>query len=145
MQPHLEELLSFAEVKPAVDQYEFHPWLQQPALKEFCWNNGITVQAWAPVMRGRVKDVPELIDIAQRHGKTAAQVSIRWILQSGVTTIPKSVHEQRIIENADVYDFTLGEDEMGIIDSLDRDHRIGSDPAKFARLDFVNRLVRPPR
>ena len=128
---HLEQLATLATVPPAVDQFEHHPQLQQPDLVAYCFANGITVQAWAPIMRGRVLLIPELVQIAQAHGKTPAQVAIRWILQRGVTTIPKSIHERRIAENADVYDFELSDAEMVIIESLDRGERIGPDPDRY--------------
>lgn len=128
---HLDELLSFADIVPAIDQCEFHPRLQQPDLVDACAKSGITLQAWAPIMRGRVSLVPELVQIAQAHGKTPAQVSIRWILQSGHTTIPKSIHANRVRENADVYDFELSEQEMAIIESLDRGERVGSHPDQY--------------
>ena len=80
------------------------------------------MQAWAPIMRGRVNLIPELVDIAQRHRKTPAQISLRWILQRGITTIPKSVHSDRIAENADVYGFALSEQEMALIEALDTGH-----------------------
>jgi diketogulonate reductase-like aldo/keto reductase len=131
--PHLEDLLSFADIPPAVDQVEHHPRLQQPELREFCAVNGVTMQAWAPLMRGGVEQIPEIAGIAEVHGKTAAQVALRWILQHGVTTIPKSVHRERIAENADVYDFDLSDDEMAAIDALDRGERLGRDPDKIAR------------
>jgi len=128
---HLEALAQFAAVPPALNQFEHHPRLQQPRLVEYCQNSGITVQSWAPIMRGRVLLIPELVQIAQSHGKSPAQVSIRWILQRGVTTIPKSIHEHRIAENADVYDFELTDAEMAIIESLDRGERIGPDPDRY--------------
>jgi len=128
---HLEALAESARVTPALNQVEHHPRLQQPELVEYCRAHGIIVQAWAPVMRGRVLLIPELVQIAQAHNKTPAQVSIRWILQRGVTTIPKSIHEHRIAENADVYDFELTAAEMAIIESLDRGERIGPDPDRF--------------
>ncbi|HEY3317098.1 MAG TPA: aldo/keto reductase [Coriobacteriia bacterium] len=128
---HLERLLSFAEVPPAVDQVEFHPGLQQPDLMWYLHDHGIVQQAWAPVMRGRVYDIPVLVRIAEKHGKSPAQVSIRWILQKGVTTIPKSVHRERLAENADVYDFDLSAEEMAAIDALDRDERIGPHPDRY--------------
>jgi len=131
---HLEELAAFANTPPAVDQVEHHARLQQPDLREYCAANGVTLQAWAPVMRGRVFDVPELVSIGRRHGKTAAQVSIRWILQHGVTTIPKSVHRERVAENADVFDFELSAEEMAVIDGLDRAQRIGGHPDQFAAM-----------
>lgn len=117
---HLEELFQTAEVAPAVNQFELHPWMQRPELQDYCISHGITVQAWAPVMRGRASRVQQLVEIGQRHGKTGAQVSIRWILQKGFTTIPKSTHESRLHENCDVFDFELSDDEMATIDALDR-------------------------
>lgn len=128
---HLEQLGSFASVPPAVDQVEFHPELQQPELQAYCRDHGITMQAWAPVMRGRVFHIPTLVEIGKRHGKTAAQVSIRWILQLGVTTIPKSVHRERLAENADVFDFELSAEEMAAISALDKDDRIGPHPDRY--------------
>jgi diketogulonate reductase-like aldo/keto reductase len=131
--PHLEDLLAFADVPPAVDQVEHHPRLQQPLLRDFLRGHGITMQAWAPIMRGGVAQIPEIVGIARTHGKTPAQVTIRWILQHGVTTIPKSVHRERIGENADVYDFELSDAEMAVIHSLDRAERLGRHPDSFAR------------
>jgi len=89
---HIEMLETFANTMPALNQFEHHPRLQQRDLVRYCLDRGIAVQAWAPIMRGRVSLIPELVQIAQAHGKTPAQVSIRWILQSGVITIPKSIH-----------------------------------------------------
>jgi diketogulonate reductase-like aldo/keto reductase len=142
---HLTRLLEFATVPPALDQVEFHPRLQQPDLQAFCREHGITLQAWAPVMRGRVNDVPALKEIGARYGKTPAQVSIRWILQSGLTTIPKSVHEDRIAENADVYDFSLSEEEMLAIDGLDTGERIGMHPDNISRLNAIAPPIHPGR
>lgn len=133
--PHrLDELLAFADVPPAVDQVEHHPRLQQPELRDYCAARGITLQAWAPIMRGRVAEIPEIVEVAGRHGKTPAQVTIRWILQNGVTTIPKSVHRERIAENADVFDFELSAEDMALIDSTDRGERLGRDPDGYARV-----------
>ena len=129
---HLEPLLAVASVPPALDQVELHPYLQQPELQAYCAEHGIALQAWAPVMRGRVDQVPELVEIGRRHGKTPAQVSIRWILQRGIVTIPKSVHRERLAENADVYDFELSAEEVATIEGLDRGGRIGSHPDAFS-------------
>lgn len=131
---HLEELRAFANVPPVLDQVEHHVRLQQPDLRDYCAEHGITLQAWAPIMRGRVGEIPELVEIGERHGKTAAQVSIRWILQHGVTTIPKSVHRERVAENADVFDFELTPREMTVLDGLDRGDRIGGHPDHFAAM-----------
>ena len=128
LEHHLEALLSVADVPPMVDQYEFHPWLQQPALRAYCERHGIAVEAWAPLMKGRVAEVPELVAIGSAHGKSPAQVAVRWLLQLGVMTIPKSVHATRIAENADVFDFSLTPEEMATIATLDRGHRFGPEP-----------------
>ncbi len=125
---HLKALLADCHVVPAVNQIEHHPRLQQPDLLAFCREHGIVVEAWSPIMKGRVLQVPELREIGERHGKTAAQVTLRWNLQNGVVTIPKSVHRERIAENADLFDFELSDDEMATIASLDRGERIGADP-----------------
>jgi diketogulonate reductase-like aldo/keto reductase len=131
---HIEELMRTASVPPAVNQVEFHPWLQQPSLQSYLVEHDIVLQAWAPVMRGHAPEVPELVEIARRYGKTPAQVSIRWILQQGYVTIPKSVHEERIVENADVFDFELTDEEIASISSVDRGHRLGPDPDTHAWL-----------
>lgn len=127
---HLELLIATAEVMPMVNQYEFHPWLQQPHLRAYCREMRIVAQAWAPLMKGRVAEVPELVTIAEAHGKSPAQVALRWILQHGMVTIPKSVHRERIAENADVFDFALTDEEMAMIDLADRNHRFGPEPDK---------------
>jgi diketogulonate reductase-like aldo/keto reductase len=129
---HLDDLLSFAEVPPALDQVEHHVRLQQPDLREYCAAQGITLQAWAPIMRGRVTEIPEVVEIGRRHGKTATQVAIRWILGHGVAAVPKSVHRERIAENADIFDFALDEAEMRVLDALDRGERVGSHPDQFS-------------
>lgn len=128
LEHHLEALLAAAEVPPMVDQYEFHPWLQQPSLRAYCEAHDIVVEAWAPLMKGRVADVPELMAIGAAHDKSPAQVAIRWLLQLGVVTIPKSVHPGRVAENADVFDFSLTDAEMTAIARLDRGERFGPEP-----------------
>jgi diketogulonate reductase-like aldo/keto reductase len=132
LRPHLDELLAAAEVVPAVNQIEFHPYLQSRSLVEFCRAKGIQVEAWSPLGQGGplLKDA-KLVEIARRHGKTVAQVILRWDLQKGVVTIPKSVHAERIRENAQLFDFALSEAEIAAIDSLERGQRYGPDPANF--------------
>ncbi|GMV95185.1 MAG: oxidoreductase [Candidatus Hydrogenedentota bacterium] len=125
---HLEDLLGSAKVAPMVNQVEFHPRLQQPELLAFGQKHGIAHEAWAPIMKGRVTDIPELQAIAKRHGKSPVQVTIRWELQKGVVTIPKSVHQERIVNNADVFDFALSAEEMATIDGLDTGERVGPHP-----------------
>lgn len=125
---HIDELLAVASVPPAVDQVEFHPLLQQPGLQSYLAGKGITLQAWAPLIRGRAAQVPELVGIAEAHGVTPSQVCLRWALQLGHCAIPKSVHTARIAENADVFDFELTAEEMARIAALDRGERLGPHP-----------------
>jgi diketogulonate reductase-like aldo/keto reductase len=129
LRPHLDELLAVAEVVPAVNQIEFHPYLQSKPLVEFCHSKQIQPEAWSPLMVGGaiLKD-PKLVEIAQRHGKTVAQVILRWDLQSGVVTIPKTTHKERMIENSGVFDFALSDAEVATIGTLDRGTRNGPDP-----------------
>lgn len=131
---HLQMLAETAVVPPALDQIEYHPWLQQPEVIEYCRAAGIVVQAWAPVMRGHAADEPVLVKIGNRYGKTASQVALRWILQDGHAALPKSVHPDRIAENAAVFDFTLTDAEMAEIASVDRGEagRMGPHPDRFA-------------
>jgi len=130
--PHLDELLAAAEVVPAVNQIEFHPYLQSRPLVEYCRAKGIQVEAWSPLMQaGAILHDPVLGGIAARHGKTAAQVILRWEVQGGVVTIPKSVHAARLAENADIFDFALSGEEMQAIAALDCGRRHGADPANF--------------
>lgn len=133
MQHHLEELLDLGDFRPAVNQFEYHPYLQQPDLVEFCHNNGIAVIAWAPIMRGRVAGVPELVAIGEKYGKSAVQVTLRWMLQTDIITIPKSAHKHRIESNADLYDFELSDEDIQAINALDQDERLGAHPDKLGR------------
>ncbi len=129
---HLEQLLSGASVPPTVNQVELHPHLQQHAIRDGCAAADVRVQAWSPLKQARVLDEPTIVEIAAAHDRTPAQVVIRWQLQSGILTIPKSVHQHRIVENADVFDFELTSDEMAAMDALDRGDRIGPHPDGFA-------------
>lgn len=125
---HLEDLLRGCEVRPMVNQVEFHPLLTQKKVLNYCKENEIQMEAWAPLMRGGVLDNPIITGIADKHGKTPAQVVLRWDLQHGVVTIPKSVREHRIKENGDIFDFELTNEEMEQIDSINEDRRSGPDP-----------------
>lgn len=128
---HLKELLAVARIGPMVDQIEFHPRLQQPGLQAFLAEHDIVLEAWAPIMRGRVSEIPQLVEIGDAHGKSPEQVAIRWVLQLGGVVIPKSVHAERIAQNADVFDFELTDEQMNRIDALDTGERIGKDPDEF--------------
>ncbi|GAB1528714.1 MULTISPECIES: aldo/keto reductase [Brevibacillus] len=128
---HLKELMKDAEIKPMVDQVEHHPRLTQKELQDFCREQGIQFEAWSPLMQGQLLDNPVLKEIANKHHKSIAQVILRWDLQNGVVTIPKSTKEHRIVENASVFDFELTKEEMDRIDGLDQNHRVGPDPDNF--------------
>ena len=127
----LQELMSSANVPPMVDQIEHHPELVQPSLREFLKENHIQQEAWSPIMKGGVMELPQIVEIAKKHHKTPAQVVLRWDIQNGVVTIPKSVHKDRIKENSEIFDFELTETEMKTIDHLDKAKRIGPDPKSF--------------
>ncbi len=125
---HLESFLPECNVTPAVNQYEFHPELLQPGLLEYCQKRGIQPEAWSPIMKGRVNDVPLMQELAAKYAKTPVQVVLRWDIQKGVVTIPKSVTPERIISNANIFDFELSEEDMAKIDALDKNKRIGFHP-----------------
>ncbi|MED1818828.1 glyoxal/methylglyoxal reductase [Bacillus subtilis] len=125
---HLEELLKDAEIKPMVNQVEFHPRLTQKELRDYCKAQGIQLEAWSPLMQGQLLDNEVLTQIAEKHNKSVAQVILRWDLQHGVVTIPKSIKEHRIIENADIFDFELSQEDMDKIDALNKDKRVGPNP-----------------
>jgi len=131
MQHHLEDLMRDAEIMPMVNQVEFHPRLVQQELVDFCLKNNIRHEAWSPLMQGKVLELPEIKAIAEKYRKSTAQVILRWDLQKGVITIPKSVHKERIVSNADIFDFSLTDEEMKTLDSLDKGERNGPDPNNF--------------
>ncbi|KMJ58038.1 glyoxal reductase [Bacillus sp. LL01] len=128
---HLQDILDVAEVKPMVNQVEYHPKLSQVELLNFCKENGIQLEAWSPLMQGQLLDNEVLKEVATSHNKSVAQVILRWDLQNGVVTIPKSVKEHRIKENADIFDFELSEEDMQKIHALNEDKRVGPDPDNF--------------
>lgn len=129
---HLEDLLKDAEIKPVINQVEFHPYLTQQEVRKFCENNGIQVEAWSPLMAGNgLLENEVLKEIAEKYNKTVAQVVLRWDLESGVVTIPKSINEGRLIQNMDIFDFNLTEEDIRSIDSLNQNLRVGPDPDNF--------------
>ncbi len=125
---HLEAIMDATGVVPDINQVELHPWLSQKPLLAFCQKNGIQLEAYSPLMTGHLREAKELVPIAEKYGKTPAQVILRWDLQNGVVVIPKSVHEHRIVENADLFDFELSDSDMAAIDSLNRDQRFLPNP-----------------
>lgn len=129
---HLERLLNECEVVPVVNQVERHPYFQQRELQDFCEKHHIIIEAYSPLMNGKnVLNDSVVKEIAKAHGKTAAQVILRWHLQTGVITIPKSVTPSRIEENFDVFDFELTAEDMEKMAALDRNLRIGAVPSEF--------------
>ena len=128
---HLEDVLDVAEHVPMVNQVEFHPRLQQPELQAFCKSHGIQLEAWSPIMKGRVIDIPELVSIGKEHGKNAVQVTLRWMYQKGIVAIPKSSKKDRIENNVDIFDFELTAEQVNRIDGLDQGVRVGPDPDNF--------------
>lgn len=130
-QHHLEKILATANTKPMVNQIELHPQLTQEPLREYCAANNIAITSWSPLARGRLLDDQVLAKIAATHGKTIAQIVIRWHLQSDLIVIPKSVTPSRIKENAQVFDFSLTQEEMKMIDGLNQDWRSGTHPDKI--------------
>ncbi|HHT7218828.1 aldo/keto reductase [Bacillus cereus] len=128
---HLQDVIKDAEIKPMINQVEYHPRLTQKELQAFCKEQGIQMEAWSPLMQGQLLDNEKLQEIAEKHGKTTAQVILRWDLQNGVITIPKSTKEHRIIANADIFNFELTKEDMEKIDALNQNHRVGPDPDNF--------------
>ena len=126
--PHLEKLLKSAEIKPVVNQIEVHPYLTQEELRRYCQQHDIMIEAYSPLGRGNVVEDPSISTIAKKHGKSAAQVILRWHLQHGNVVIPKSIKPSRIEENANLFDFELNPAEMNEIDQLNKNERYGSHP-----------------
>ncbi|GGF93211.1 putative oxidoreductase YtbE [Paenibacillus albidus] len=128
---HLEDVMNGGEIKPMVNQVELHPHLIQQDLLDFCQEQGIQLEAWSPLMQGQLLEHPVLQNIAAKHSKSVAQVILRWDLQRGIVTIPKSTKEHRIIENASVFDFELSAEDVALINGLNQNKRIGPDPDNF--------------
>jgi diketogulonate reductase-like aldo/keto reductase len=140
MEDHLENLLSQVDVVPAVNQIEVRPYFSQPQLRRLTAERGIATQAWSPIggvyaygpKQTTVLEDPVIVEIAEKHGKTPAQVVLRWHIEHGFCAIPKSVKPHRIAENIDIFDFQLSSDEVAAIDSLDTGVRGGPEPASIS-------------
>lgn len=128
---HLRAIVDATGVVPVVNQIELHPLLQQRELRRFHQDHGIVTEAWSPLAKGALLAAPTLRDIAAKHGKTAAQVVLRWHLQSDLVAIPKSVHPERIRENHAILDFALDDADMKRIAALDEGTRVGPHPDVF--------------
>ena len=125
---HLDDLLETAEIVPALNQIEFHPNLVQQSLLDYCSEKGIRAEAWSPLMKGRVQHIGLLLELGRKYKKSPVQIVLRWNLQKGVVTIPKTVRPERLRHNADIFNFHLSDVEVAKIDRLDNHTRIGPDP-----------------
>jgi diketogulonate reductase-like aldo/keto reductase len=137
---HLEQLIARTDVIPAVNQVELHPYFTQQDVRDANARHGIVTQSWSPIggvydrrQTGPTKPLENaaIVELASQHGKTPAQIILRWHIQHGLSTIPKSVRASRIAENIDVFDFTLSPEEIAAIDALDTGTRSGLDPETF--------------
>ena len=131
LQHHLEEIYKICEIKPMVNQVECHPYLVQQDLIDFCAAHQIIYEAWSPIMRGAVNDIPLFKELSKKYQKSPVQIVLRWDLQKGIVTIPKSVHKERIVSNTDIFDFEIEKEDILRIDALDRNERFGSHPDTF--------------
>jgi diketogulonate reductase-like aldo/keto reductase len=131
MVKHLEELATYANVIPAVNQVEFSPYIYNKELLDYCTKHNIILEAYSPLTRrAKLKD-PELVRIAEKYSKTSAHILIRWAIDHELVVIPKSANKNRIIENADVFDFELDKADMAILDNIDEEFRVAWDPTKI--------------
>ena len=130
---HIEKLLETAEIKPQVDQIEFHPGWLQAGVVRYCQDNDILVQAWSPMGRSDALSNETIVSVAQKYGKSPTQLCIRWVMQHGVLPLPKSVTAERIRENMEVFDFEISEEDMKTLDNLDL---IGGQCARPDDVDF---------
>jgi diketogulonate reductase-like aldo/keto reductase len=128
---HLEAILADCKIVPMVNQMEFHPFLVQQDLIDFCSENTIQYESWSPFMQGKVFDLDICNDLAKKYGKSVAQIILRWNLQKGVVAIPKSVHKNRIQSNVDIFDFELSKADIAFLDGLEKGERTGPDPDNF--------------
>ncbi|KUP04855.1 glyoxal reductase [Bacillus coahuilensis m2-6] len=128
---HLEDLRENAEITPVVNQIELHPKLIQEEVRAYCQEHNILVEAWSPLMNAELLSDETVGKIASTHGKSAAQVILRWDLQQGIITIPKSMTPSRMEENISIYDFTLSEEELAQLNALHEGRRIGPNPDEF--------------
>ncbi len=129
---HIRELLKTAEIVPMVNQMEFHPYIIQQGLIDYCRELNIQYEGWSPFMRGRIFEIDLFRALSQKYQKSIAQIALRWSLQKGVIAIPKSSRKDRIISNADIFDFEISMDDMNHIDKLDRNQAVvGLHPDSF--------------
>ncbi|MDR0364848.1 MAG: aldo/keto reductase [Bacteroidales bacterium] len=128
---HLEDLFTACEIKPMINQIELHPYLTQQPLRDFCKKHNILVEAWSPLMRGGIFEIPLLQQLSEKYNRTIAQIVLKWDVQLDIATIPKSVRVDRIKENFQIFDFELSDGDVLAISALNIDKRIGPDPDNF--------------
>jgi len=128
---HLEDVFGVSDLVPAVNQVECHPWLTQVELADYCMKKGILFEPYSPLGAGQLINNEKLVSIAKRYNKTAAQLILKWVLQRGFATIPKSVHKDRIVENSQIFDFTITDADMAEIFKLNNNTRTCADPETF--------------
>ena len=131
----LKNLLDHAEIKPTVNQLEVHPMFQPTDLIAFCQANDIQVEAWRPIVWGKLNDKPAIVDAAAKYGKSPVQIVLRWHYQRGICPLPKTVHKERMVENLNVFDFALTDEEMAAINALQTYVRTGESPDEYFGLD----------
>ena len=125
---HIKDLLVTANIVPQINQVELNPLFQQPELREYCYKHGIRVEAWAPLLRGKTFTLMSIETLAKKYNKTPAQIVLRWNLENGIITIPKTTHKERMIENIDVYDFELTAEDKLLIEKENLNIRQYRDP-----------------
>ncbi len=131
MPKHLEELLSSSAIVPGLNQVEFHPLLVQAELMKFCRDRDIRIEAWGPLMKGKVGQQQAIVRLAGKYRKTPAQIVLRWDWQHEVIAIPRSANPEHIAGNADIFDFELSDGDMRLLDNLNEGRRFGPDPCDF--------------
>lgn len=128
---HLEDLLGKVNIVPAINQMEFNPQMQDQEIYDYCFENNIVLEAWSPLGSGACLNNPVIVEIAKRYNKSTAQIILRWLLQKDIVILPKSVHENRIIENSQIFDFELTEEDMELLNNQNLNKRTGPDPDNF--------------
>ena len=133
LEHHLNDIFNASDLVPAVNQVEFHPYVVQPKLVEFCKEKGIQFESWSPLgaIKNELLKDKVLVELAKKYNKTTAQIVLRWNIEKGVVTIPKSSNKERQKENISIFDFELSKEDIAKIDSLDKNERVGSHPDTF--------------
>ena len=134
---YLEDLIGKSEIVPAVNQVELHPGLQQEELVSYCNSRNIRVEAWSPIMKGKVLHMPVIQDLGRKYGKNPVQITLRWHFQREIICIPKSVNPSRMAENLNIFDFELSEEDMDRIAGLNSDTRLGFYPEYIYEKGFI--------